>query len=188
MIAGTNFDYYHLPSNSYSIILALYPDSGNSCIIPTGAGRTASNSAFNDKGLIYILAAAPQKGPGDNGPGITGFLELPYVAMTCDTVPEAENFLINSTRMFGLNHLLLDAGGNATVLEATRARYALRRAGDNNESDYLVVTNHYLQSRHEALSTDLGSTKVLSFQLLSIHHCREDDHRPAGQIQLFDGR
>ncbi|MDD4162433.1 MAG: C45 family autoproteolytic acyltransferase/hydrolase [Methanothrix sp.] len=144
MIAGTNFDYYHLPSNSYSIILALYPDSGNSCIIPSGAGRTGSNSAFNDKGLIYILAAAPQKGPGDDGPGITGFLELPYVAMTCDTVPQAENFLINSTRMFGLNHLLLDAGGNATVLEATRARYALRRAGDNNESDYLVAANHYL--------------------------------------------
>ena len=147
MIAGTNFDYYHLPSNSYSIILALYPDSGNSCIIPSGAGRTGSNSAFNDKGLIYILAAASQKGPGDNGPGITGFLELPYVAMTCGNVPEAENFLINSTRMFGLNHLLLDAGGNATVLEATRARYALRKAGDNNESDYLVVTNHYLNPR-----------------------------------------
>jgi hypothetical protein len=146
MIAGTNFDYYHLPSNSYSIILALYPDSGNSCIIPTGAGRTASNSAFNDKGLIYILAAAPQKGPGDSGPGITGFLELPYVAMTCGNVPEAEKFLINSTRMFGLNHMLLDAGGNATVLEATRARYAVRAAGDNNESDYLVVTNHYLNT------------------------------------------
>jgi len=144
MIAGTNFDYYHLPSNSYPVILALYPDLGNSCIIPTGAGRTGSNSAFNDKGLIYILAAASQKGPDDNGPGITGFLELPYVAMTCDTAPEAEDFLINSTRMFGLNHLLLDAGGNGTVLEATRARYALRKAGDNNESDYLVVTNHYL--------------------------------------------
>jgi hypothetical protein len=143
-IAGTNFDYYHLPSNSYSIILALYPDSGNSCIIPSGAGRTGSNSAFNDKDLIYIMAAASQKGPGDSGPGITGFLELPYVAMTCGNVPEAEDFLINSTRMFGLNHLLLDAGGNATVLEATRARYALRRAGDNNESDYLVVTNHYM--------------------------------------------
>lgn len=144
LIAGTNFDYYHLPSNSYSIILALYPDGGNSCIIPSGAGRTASNFAFNDKGLVYILAAAPQKGPGDNGPGITGFLELPYVAMTCSNVPEAEDFLINSTRMFGLNHMLLDAEGNATVLEATRGRYAIRQAGDNNESDYLVVTNHYL--------------------------------------------
>jgi len=106
--AGTNFDYYHLPSNSYPVVLALYPDHGNSCIIPSGAGRTASNSAFNDKGLVYIMAAASQKGPGDNGPGVTGFLELPYVAMTCDTVPHAENFLINSTRMSGLNHLLLD--------------------------------------------------------------------------------
>jgi hypothetical protein len=143
VIAGANFDYYQLPSNSYSVVLAIYPDSGHSCIIPSGAGRTGSNVAFNDEGLIYIMAAASQKGPGDNGPGITGFLELPYVAITCDTVPEAEDFLINSTRMFGLNHLLLDAEGNAEVLEATRARYAVRKPGDNNESDYLVVTNHY---------------------------------------------
>lgn len=146
-IAGTNFDYYHLPANSYSLLLALYPDAGNSCLIPSGAGRTASNCAFNDKGLVYILAAASQKGPGDNGPGITGFLELPYVAMTCSSAPEAEDFLINCTRMFGLNRLLLDAGGNATVLEGTRARYALRASGDNNESDYLVVTNHYLNPK-----------------------------------------
>jgi hypothetical protein len=144
LIAGTNFDYYHLPSNSYSLLLALYPDAENSCLIPSGAGRTASNFALNDKGLVYIAAAASQKGPGDNGPGITGFLELPYVSMTCSSVPEAEDFLINCTRMFGLNRMLLDAGGNATVLEGTRARYALRAAGDNNESDYLVVTNHYL--------------------------------------------
>lgn len=143
-IAGTNFDYYHLPANSYSLLLALYPDAGNSCLIPSGAGRTASNFAFNDRGLAYILAAGAQKGPGDNGPGITGFLELPYVAMTCSYAPQAEELLINCTRMFGLNRMLIDASGNATVLEGTRARYALRVAGDDNESDYLVVTNHYL--------------------------------------------
>ena len=147
VIAGTNFDYYHLPSNAYSIILVLYPKVGHSCIIPSGAGRTGSNFAFNSKGLVYIMAAGSQKGPGDSGPGITGFLELPYVAMTCKFVPEAEGFLLNSTRMFGLNHLLLDAYGNVTVLEATRARYASRRSGDNNESNYLVVTNHYLNPK-----------------------------------------
>ncbi|MDD4652041.1 MAG: hypothetical protein PHQ34_07400, partial [Methanothrix sp.] len=108
-IAGANFDYYHLPANSYSLLLAFYPNAGNSCLIPSGAGRTASNFAFNDRGLVYILAAASQKGPGDNGPGITGFLELPYVAMTCSSSPEAEDFLINCTRMFGLNRMLLDA-------------------------------------------------------------------------------
>jgi predicted choloylglycine hydrolase len=144
VIAGTNFDYYHLPSNSYSIILVLYPKEGHSCIIPSGAGRTGSNFAFNSEGLVYIIAAGSQKGPGDNGPGITGFLELPYVAMTCEFVADAEGFLVNSTRMFGLNHLLIDAGGNATVIEATRARYSLRSPGDNNESDYLIATNHYL--------------------------------------------
>jgi hypothetical protein len=144
-----NFDYYQLPSNSYSLILALYPEIGNSCIIPTGAGRTGSNCVFNEEGLIYIMAAGPQQGPGDKGPGITGFLELPYVGMACSSVPEAEEFLINSTRMFGLSHLMVDACGNAEVLEATRGRYAVRRPGDNNETDYLVVTNHYLNPEME---------------------------------------
>lgn len=147
VIAGTNFDYYHLPSNSYSVILVLYPKDGHSCIIPSGAGRTGSNFAFNSDGLVYIMAAGSQKGPGDSGPGITGFLELPYVAMTCEFVPDAEGFLLNSTRMFGLSHMLLDAYGNATVLEATRARNASRMSGDNNDSDFLVVTNHYLNPK-----------------------------------------
>jgi hypothetical protein len=152
-IAGVNFDYYQVPSNSYSLILVLYPENGHSCIIPSGAGRTGSNCVVNEEGLIYIMAAGPQQGPGDRGPGITGFLELPYVGMTCDTVPEAEEFLINSTRMFGLNHLLIDSCGNAEVLEATRGRCAVRRPGDNNETDYLVVTNFYLNPKMKPSQT-----------------------------------
>lgn len=135
VIAGTNFDYYQLPSDTYGVILALFPENGNSCIIPAGAGRTGSNFAVNDMGLIYIISSAAQQGPGDTGPGITGFLELPYVGMTCRTVPEAEVFLTNSTRMFGLNHLLIDSNEDAEVLEATRSRYAVRRPGDDNETD-----------------------------------------------------
>jgi len=143
-IAGVNFDFYQLPSNSYSLILALFPECGHSCIIPAGAGRTGSNCAFNQEGLVYIMTAGPQQGPGDHGPGITGFLELPYVGMTCDSVPEAREFLLGSTRMFGLSHLLLDSCGRAQVIEATRGRFALRVSGDHNETDYLVATNHYL--------------------------------------------
>lgn len=143
IIAGVNFDYFLVPSNTYEVILALFPNDGNSCIIPTGVGRMGSNAAFNDKGLIYILTAAAQQGPEDNGPGITGFLEIPYVAITCSSVTKAEEFLTNSTRMFGLNHLLVDAHGNAEILEATRARYAVRRPGDDNETDYIIATNFY---------------------------------------------
>jgi len=144
MIAAENFDYYQVPSNAYSVILALYPDDGNACIIPSGAGRTGSNIAVNDKGLIYIMSSGPAQGSGDSGPGITGFLQLPYVAMTCDSVADAEAFLTGSTRMFGLNHMLADAAGNAEVFEATRARYAIRKSGDNQERDYLIAANHYL--------------------------------------------
>ncbi len=143
-IAGVNFDYYHLPSNSYAVVLALYPKTGYSCILPAGAGRTGSNAVMNEKGLAYLLSSAPQQGADDKGLGITGFLELPYVGMTCGSTFEAEAFLTNSTRMFGLNRLLVDGYGHAEVLEATRGRYAVRHSGDYNETDYLVAANHYL--------------------------------------------
>jgi len=146
MIVGENFDYYHVPSNTYAVLLALYPDKGHAAIIPSGAGRTGSNMAINDEGLVYIMPAGPSQGQGDSGTGITGFLELPYVGMTAGTVKEAELFLTNSTRAFALNHLLTGASGNVEVIEATRARYAIRYPGDTGNPDYIIATNHYLNT------------------------------------------
>jgi hypothetical protein len=144
LVAGANFDYYQVPSNSYGVLLAMYPDSGNSCILPSGAGRTGTNAVVNDKGLVYIVASGPSQSAGDTGPGLTGFLELPYVGMTADNVTEAEQFLAGSTRGFALNHLIADNSGEAIVFEATRSRYAVRHPADTNSSDYIIVTNHYL--------------------------------------------
>ena len=72
LVAGANFDYYQVPSNSYAVLLAMYPDSGNSCILPSGAGRTGTNAVVNDKGLVYIVASGPSQvgrryGAGNNG-------------------------------------------------------------------------------------------------------------------------
>lgn len=146
MIVGENFDYYPVPSNSYAVLLALYPENGHAAIIPSGAGRTGSNMAINDKGLVYIITSGPSKGPGDTGPGITGFLELPYVAMTAGTVDDAQTFLLNSTRAFALNHMLADASGNAEVIEATRVRYAIRLPADTGNSGDIIATNHYMNT------------------------------------------
>ena len=144
LIAGQNFDYYPVPANSYAVILALYPDTGHAAILPSGAGRTGSSAAENDQGLVYTLTSAPSQGPGDTGPGITGFLELPYVAMAAGNVEEAQAFLLNSTRAFALNHLLTDKSGTAEVIEATRSRYAIRYPNDTGHPDYIIATNHYL--------------------------------------------
>lgn len=146
VIAGQNFDYYPVPSNSYSVVLALYPETGHAAIIPSGAGRTGSSAAANDQGLVYTLVSGPSKGSGDTGPGITGFLELPYVALTAANVEEAQAFLLNSTRAYALNHVLADKSGNAEVIEATRSRYAIRYPGDTGNADFIVATNHYLNT------------------------------------------
>jgi hypothetical protein len=69
--------------------------------------------------------------------------------------------------MFGPNHLPLDAVGNATFLEATRDRYVLRTSGDNIESDYLVVTNHYRSPIMLAHSSDKLICKELPHTPLS---------------------
>jgi len=144
MLVGENFDYYTVPSNSYSVLLALYPDKGHAAIVPSGAGRSGSNAVMNDQGLVYVMSAGPSQGPGDTGPGITGFLEIPYVGMTAGSVGEAEQFLLNSTRAFALNHLLADTTGNAEVIEATRSRYALRYPTDTGNTGHIIATNFYL--------------------------------------------
>jgi hypothetical protein len=69
--------------------------------------------------------------------------------------------------MFGLNHLPLDAVGNATFLEATRARYVLRTSGDNNESDCLGGDNHYRSPIMLARSSDKLICKELPHTPLS---------------------
>lgn len=143
MVAGVNFDYYPVPSNSYAVILALYPDNGYPAIVPSGAGRTGSNAVVNEKGLVYIVSSGPSQGRGDTGPGITGFLELPYVGMTAGSTGEARQFLLNSTRAFALNHLIADPSGDAEVIEATRARYAIRYPERSGNGEYIIATNHY---------------------------------------------
>jgi hypothetical protein len=144
MIGGVNFDYYAVPANSYAVVLAMYPEDGYSCILPAGAGRTGSNSVVNEKGLVYFVTASPVGGPGDTGPGTIGYLDLAYVGMRAQSVSEAERIILNSTKFFGLNHLIADQSGRAEVIESTRARHAIRKMGDNGEKGYLIATNHYL--------------------------------------------
>jgi len=141
MIAGINFDYYQVPANSYQVLLAVYPENGYSAILPTGAGRPGSNAVANEKGLIYLLSSAPSDGKGDLGPGISGFIEIPYIGMTSATVPEAEQSLLAMTKGFALNRLLADSSGNAEVIEATRARSAIRYP---HNGSYIITTNFYL--------------------------------------------
>jgi hypothetical protein len=90
-----------------------------------------------------MVSSAPSQGPGDTGPGITGFLELPYIGITAGSVREAEPVLINMTRGFALNHVLADPSGDIEVIEATRARYAIRTSCDTGTCDYIITTNHY---------------------------------------------
>lgn len=141
LIAGVNFDYYQVPANSYEVLLAVYPDDGYAALIPSGAGRAGSNAVVNEKGLVYFLSTAPSDGKGDLGPGISGFLEIPYVGMTAASVPEAESKLLAITRAYSLNRLLTDTSGNAEVLEASRVRSAIRYPEDGS---YLVSTNFFL--------------------------------------------
>ncbi|WOF16769.1 hypothetical protein F1737_08725 [Methanoplanus sp. FWC-SCC4] len=140
LIVGDNFDYYSVSSNSYQVLLFLYPDNGYSCIIPSGAGRTGNNVVVNEKGLVYITTAGPAQGAGDTGPGISAFLELPSVGMSAASVPEGEEILLNITRSFSLSRLLADTSGNAEVIESTREKFAIR----NGSEDFIIAANHYL--------------------------------------------
>lgn len=144
MIGAVNFDFYTVPVNSYAVVLAMYPEDGYSCILPSGAGRLGSNSVVNEEGVVHFVTASPTGGQGDTGPGTIGFLQLAYVGMRARSVSEAEGLIMNFTQVLGLNHLIADQSGRAEVIESTRARHAIRKMGDNGEKGHLIAANHYL--------------------------------------------
>ena len=144
VITGVNFDYYMLPSNSYGVLVVLYPMDGYSCLLPSGAGRLGSNAVINDKGLVYQFTSSPSQAAGDSGPGIPGFLELPYIGMTAENVSEGEEKILNITRSIALNRILADRTGRMEVIESTRKAYAIRYPPENEAGRYIIATNHYL--------------------------------------------
>lgn len=81
---------------------------------------------------------------GDFGPGISGFLDLPYVGMTAGSVSEAETILLNITRALSLNRLLVDTAGDMEVIESTRNKYAIRYPNKTGTCDYIIAANHDL--------------------------------------------
>lgn len=44
MIGAVNFDFYTVPVNSYAVVLAMYPEDGYSCILPSGGGVWAATA------------------------------------------------------------------------------------------------------------------------------------------------
>ena len=140
LIVGDNFDFYQVPANSYSVLLALYPEDGYSCIIPSGAGRTGASAVVNENGLVYVVTSGPSGAQGDTGNGIIGYLELGYVGMCAGSVSDGEDILLNITRGFSLNRLLADTSGDAEVIEASHRAYSIRDSSD----DFIIATNHFL--------------------------------------------
>lgn len=84
------------------------------------------------------------------------------LSLHCDSVASALHraLEINSAVGSPENMHFADVGGNACVVEATNSHFALRRSGENGESDYLHATNYFVSpDMQDSKPSDLRRTK-----------------------------
>jgi predicted choloylglycine hydrolase len=146
VMVGSNFDYPFGRGYSYILMIVAYPKNGNAFVSFGIAGRLGDNFAMNDKGLIFMSNKGPNARPEDIGFGIADFILSPYIAMTCSTAEEAKDVILSLSLTNGINRLLVDKHGGAYVIEATASLKAVRKPGDFGEGDYMISTNHFLNS------------------------------------------
>lgn len=130
---------------AYTMGAVVFPDEGNNVIQGGGeAGTWAFTYLQNDKGLFIGLTASPAKRDVDNQFGLPVNLSLFHLARYCDTAEEAKDMLLSFQLTCGYIYLISDSDGDCYAIETTGAHKTVRTAGDFDEGDFLVITNHYI--------------------------------------------
>lgn len=138
--AAMHSDSTHQAVYTQPAILA-YPDDGNAFLSALGF----TNAYVNDKGLVSMITFGYGMGEGDMTDGLPICIGALYNAAYADNVDTAVQNHIDKLRV-GSGEIChyADKSGNGAILETTAAHYAVRRAGDFGENDYLVQSNGWL--------------------------------------------
>jgi len=144
-LAAVNYDMQNGLAVAYFGTIVAYPDNGIPFITSANAGKLTSSSGMNAKGVV-IGAAKAMKINKENTTtySVNSALSIPALLMTRSTAKTSAERMLSMPVPFGLNHLITDSTGDAYVVEKTPNLTGVRRAGDNGENEYLVVTNHFL--------------------------------------------
>ena len=126
-------------------VLIAYPADGNSFIVSVpAAGLWHGIRSMNAKGVVMMLSGGQGEREVDRTPGYEPAGAYLETIQHSSTAAEAKERFIGFRGLGPVNTHILDAGGDAYVVESTAAVIAVRRPGDFGERDYLVATNGYL--------------------------------------------
>lgn len=106
------------------------------------------SEGLNEKGFCVAFASCGMpigKHPGMKKPSIEGLQFMVIVRAlleNCKDVEEGISYLEDMPIGTNMNLLLVDANGNAALLETYEGERAVKRA--DNKSDFLIATNHAL--------------------------------------------
>ncbi|MHA1819716.1 MAG: C45 family autoproteolytic acyltransferase/hydrolase [Promethearchaeota archaeon] len=152
--ATANNEYYYARNYDFPKILQPFqmvreeiPDDGIRNLTLTQYPLVGAHIGMNDKGLVvgYNYGRAWKWDPLDfRLKGIPGTYILQKVLETCETTEEAVEYVKNfPARSNGFHFGIMDASGNATLVETTATRWAIRKP----ENGVLVHTNIYVTDK-----------------------------------------
>ena len=127
-------------ADNYLPAVLMFPNDGNATISAMGLKGTCMNS----KGLIIQYSAGQGAGEGDTAVGLPTMAPGIYGCVFTDNAADAAKIMPEVRRGRPSNVLCADSTGDAYIVEITSAHYAVRKAGDFGEENYILANNHYL--------------------------------------------
>lgn len=147
-LGGANLDALSAtPAAMFSDMIS-YPDDGYAVIV---SGGLQGNAFMNSEGLIITYAGGPHASPDENdevldreGSFLDTLFAYWYTATKCASADEAVAMLTEGEWIHTGNINVSDNNGNAYVIEQKDYAYVVRKAGDHDETDYLITANHFM--------------------------------------------
>lgn len=129
----------------YGVVIAAFPDKGNSFICAADAGEIGDHFLMNNQGL-FIGNSGGGSSPRDidYDYGLCWSCSLPYLARFADSAEDAKDMVMEWHINLPENFHFVDTEGTAYVVEKTSALQSVRKPGDFGEKDFLYSTNNYL--------------------------------------------
>lgn len=150
MLVAFNADTSWSAENYLPAVVA-FPSDGNAFISSMGFYGTL----LNDKGVVVEYSAGQGANPDDYGVSCPTITNMLYSGAYANTAAEARDYCIKFQRGRAANTLCADSTGDAYLIEATFAHYQVRQSGDFDETDYLIMNNHFLtEEMQSSLYTD----------------------------------
>jgi hypothetical protein len=129
----------------YGVVIAAFPDKGNSYICAADAGEIGDHFLMNSQGL-FLGNSGGGGSPRDidYDYGLCWSCSLPYLVRFADSAEQAKDMVMKWHINLPENFHFVDTRGGAYVVEKTSALQSVRQPGDFGEKDFLYSTNNYL--------------------------------------------